>query len=62
MLARGKGKLLPFLPACQGVQLEVLLADVERCEAELRSLGPERLADFETDLFPTIALVDASSG
>jgi hypothetical protein len=62
MLARGKGKLLPFLPACQGVELEVLLADVERCEAELRSLGPERLADFETDLFPTIALVDAPSG
>ncbi len=52
MMARGKGKLLPFLPACQGIDLESLLADVERCEAELRDHGPETMMEF--DHFPTI--------
>jgi hypothetical protein len=52
MLARGKGKLLPFLPRCQGIDLESLLTGVERSEAALRDLGPERMAGF--DLFPTI--------
>jgi CheY-like chemotaxis protein len=54
MMARGRGKLLLFLPACQGVDLAGLLADVERCEMALRDLGPERMADFDPDLFPTI--------
>jgi hypothetical protein len=36
MLARGKGKLLPFLPDCQGIDVEGLLVQVERCEADLR--------------------------
>ncbi len=62
MLARGKGKLFPFLPACQGVDLDALLADVERCEAALWSLGPEGITDFAPDLFPTVALVDAREG
>ena len=52
MMARGKGKLLPFLPSCQGVDLEGLLADVERCEVALRDLGPERMARFNQ--FPAI--------
>jgi hypothetical protein len=47
MMARGKGKLLPFLPVCQGIDLQGLLADVERCEAARRELSPEGMADFE---------------
>jgi hypothetical protein len=54
MLARGKPKLLPFLPACQGIDLTGLLADVERCEELLHDLGSERLAEFDPELFPTI--------
>jgi CheY-like chemotaxis protein len=46
MLARGKGKLLPFLPACQEVDLETLLADVEHCEVALRELGPDEIGNF----------------
>jgi hypothetical protein len=44
MLARGKPKLLPFLPVCQGIDLEGLLAQVEQCEAALRELGSEGMA------------------
>jgi CheY-like chemotaxis protein len=54
MMARGKGKLLPFLPACQGLDLARLLEDVERCEVELRELGPEAFEDW--DRFPAIRL------
>jgi len=54
MLERGRGKLLPFLPACKGVDLAALLADVERCEAALRELGLERLAEFDHALFPVV--------
>jgi predicted metal-dependent hydrolase len=56
MLARGKGKLLPFLPRCQGIDLEGLLAEVERCEAALRELGPEGMGDLDLDLLPDIRL------
>lgn len=58
MLARGEGKLLPFLPACQGVDLAGLMADVERAEAELEALGPERLEEFPAALFPKIRVAD----
>jgi hypothetical protein len=51
-LGRGKGKLLPFLPGCQGVDVAALLADTERAETELRRLGPQHIAEFED--FPLI--------
>lgn len=54
MLERGRGKLLPFLPACRGVDLAALLVGVERCEAALRELGLERLAEFDHALFPLV--------
>jgi CheY-like chemotaxis protein len=56
MMARGKGKLLPFLPRCQGIDLEGLLAEVERREAALRELGPEGMGEFDLDLLPGIRL------
>lgn len=54
MLAREQPKLMPFLPACQGVDLEGLLAQVERCEAALRELGSEGMAEFDPELLPII--------
>lgn len=36
MLARGKGKLLPFLPECQGIDIKDLLLQVDACETDLR--------------------------
>lgn len=55
MLARGKGKLLPFLASCQGIDLARLLADLEQCEKELRHLGAEGLTSL--DRFPCIHVV-----
>jgi CheY-like chemotaxis protein len=52
MMARGTGKLLPFQPSCQGIDLKRLLEDIERCEAAMRGLGSESLARF--DSFPAI--------
>ena len=52
MMARGKGKLLPFLPNCRGVDLAGLLSDIDRCKVALGDLGPEGMAGF--DLFPTV--------
>jgi hypothetical protein len=56
MLARGKPKLLPFLPACQGINLTDLLADVDRCEEVLHGLGADRLAEFDPNHFPAISM------
>jgi len=52
MMARGTGKLLPFCPACQGIDLKRLLDDIDRCAAAMRDLGPDRLLRF--DSFPAI--------
>ena len=60
MLARGKGKLLPFLPACQGIDLEGLLVEVEQCESVLQDLGPERMEEFDFNLFPRISVAQQS--
>ena len=56
MLARGKPKLLPFLPGCQGLDLEDLLAEVERSEAALGELGHQGMSTFEC--FPTTSYLD----
>jgi CheY-like chemotaxis protein len=47
MMARGKGKLLPFLPRCQGIDLEGLLVDLEGCEAALGELGSQGMSAFD---------------
>ena len=54
IMARGKGKLLPFLPGCQGIDLKSLLDGVERCEAALQ--GPDFRGIAGEDWVPTIQL------
>lgn len=56
MMARGKAKLLPFLPQCQGVDLARLISDIARCEGTLRELGAERLSAFDEELAPVIGM------
>jgi hypothetical protein len=56
MMARGKGKLLPFLPRCQGGDLGSFLVDLEGSEAGLGELGPQGMSAFER--FPTIRVAD----
>jgi predicted metal-dependent hydrolase len=55
MLERGKGKLLPFLPDCQGIDVKGLLAQVDNCEADLLDVLVNRLVD--ESWFPQIQLV-----
>lgn len=56
MMARGKGKLLPFLPACQGIDVTGLMIGIEACQAAIRNLAPERVADLDPAFFPVIQI------
>jgi predicted metal-dependent hydrolase len=44
--------LLP--PVCQGIRLEQLRRDMERVEAEMRLLGPERIGSFNRSLLKNV--------
>ena len=57
LLERGCGYLEPFVPACMGVDISVLLASSARCLAEVKRLGSERLDEFDWSLVPTVPLV-----
>ncbi len=56
MLERGKGKLLPFLPACRGVDLAAFLSGVDRTEVVLRELGSKDLTGLDIHDFPVISV------
>lgn len=48
--------LEPYRPLTLGVDVDRLLSDVERALATVRELGPERMADFDRSLVPTIVV------
>jgi hypothetical protein len=54
MLERGLPKLGPFVPRCQGIDVQAFLEQSERCHAQLRELGPEGLASFDRSLIPRV--------
>lgn len=56
MLTRGARYLAPFSPRCQGVDVERLVAQAAAALAEVERLGPDRLADFDWRLAPTVHL------
>src|SRR5688572_16113744 len=56
MLTRGARYLAPFAPRCQGVDVQTLLSDAAAALAEVERLGPDRLADFDWRLAPTVHL------
>lgn len=45
LLSEGIGRLRPFAPECQGVDVASLVRDAEALLAELRGLGPERMSE-----------------
>jgi uncharacterized protein len=53
-LRAGAERLRWFAPACQGVQLQGFLAEVDRCLESLLALGPERVSEFDRALIPRI--------
>src|SRR6188474_3861979 len=54
MLTRGSGYLAPFAPHCQGVDVRRLLSDAAIALSEVERLGPQRLAEFDWQLAPTV--------
>ena len=57
MLTRGANYLAPFAPACQGVDVQRLLTDAAAALGEVEQLGPDRLAEFDWRLAPTVHLL-----
>ena len=45
-----------YRPRTLGLDVDRLLADVERVVAEVRALGPERISEFDRELVPSLAV------
>ncbi len=60
LLAGGQAKLQPFAPAREGVDVEALLAGMDRVQAALRRLGPGHVGEFDPALFPVITVQETS--
>ena len=60
LLAEGIGRLEPFEPSCQGVDVAALLRDASALRAELLRLGPERMG--ERDVRAALTVRDLRGG
>jgi uncharacterized protein len=56
-LAAGIEMLEWFAPACQRVDVTDLIGRARVCLEQVRSLGPERLQDFDRGLIPQVTLL-----
>lgn len=59
LFAKGVSKVREAAAACPEIDSAGLLAQVERCEAEARRLGPGRQAELDPLLFPVIRVLPA---
>jgi uncharacterized protein len=57
---RGIGYLEPFRRGCMGVDVDRLIADTERCLAELERVGAGGLERFDRSLIPRVEWLTAS--
>jgi len=56
LLEEGIARLVPFLPACQEVDVERLVVDARAARARLAELGPERMGNADLARAPRILL------
>ena len=56
LLEEGLTRLGPFLPACQGVDVEGLVRDATAARARLLKLGPDRMGEEDLAGAPRIAV------
>jgi predicted metal-dependent hydrolase len=56
MLTRGSRYLAPFAPRCQRVDVQHLLDAAAAALREVERLGPDRLAEFDWTLAPTVRI------
>lgn len=54
LLDRGLARLREFTPECQGVDVDRLIRESERCRAELSRLGTDRLSEFDCGMIPKV--------
>ena len=54
LIDRGTRWLQSFRPACQGVEVDQLLADAAKMREEIKRLRPDRLSEFDPALFPVV--------
>lgn len=54
LLHEGVEKITPHQPVFLGIELQKFIIALEACQAELRRLGPERLASFQTAMIPQL--------
>jgi predicted metal-dependent hydrolase len=54
LLEEGIERLRPFAPSCQGIDVASLVRDATGVREQLRSLGPERIAEFDWKLAPRL--------
>lgn len=59
---RSKRWLDPFPQTCRGIDLQQLRLDLERAMSELRSLGPERIDEFDPSLLRPLRWEPAAAG
>ena len=57
LLERGSDYLAPFGADCMGVDVGRLRSDAAHCLAQVRTLGPDALNDFDWSVVPKIMLV-----
>ena len=56
LLEEGIARLGPFAPSCQGVDVASLLRDASVARDELRTLGPDRMGEYDLARAPKIRL------
>jgi hypothetical protein len=57
LLEDGIGRLRPFAPACQTIDVARLIADATAARSELLSLGPERMTEYDLARAPRVRFV-----
>ncbi len=57
-LQTGADYLVPFEPACLGVDVSALIAAARNLRQRLVELGPQRIREVDTDRIPVLRLVE----
>jgi uncharacterized protein len=56
LFEEGMGRLVPFAPECQAVDIESLLSSARRAHAALLEKGAARIGEFDWSLAPRVQL------
>lgn len=57
LMEEGLGRLAPFAPSCQSIDVASLIRDAAAARERVLALGPERIGDFDWSAAPRIRRV-----